>query len=547
MFKTSKHQRFLLVLISVILTAVIGIICVYIEKDYLSRNPYFYDSASYMEQSVRLYENYRLHGSYPQFVCDILTSNPVLRNLPFIFAPSLLENQFAHLWTALPMFACFLFFCGLLVVKKTNNMFFAVSAIACFSCFYLLFDPNTGLGAYWLDLPASFLLASSAICIYIYNNEGRMRWLILFSCLFALSILSRYIMVVYGSLLLAPLLFFGFIKKWHSSREFLKSIVYPGLIVLSIILVLAGPFVFLHFEKMLFYYSKMGYSLSHPWKDCAYNFWFFLRDNVTIAYIILYLSMPLGSILLSNERKFLKFDDSVACFFLVGALPIFWVFVINSYNYPCQYLVWVPFLFVSCLFLVRSFETSRFSMFFSLALCTISLSVSTYVVFDKIANAKKPVSEQKIINSTIALFLKEANARKWAVYFDERKQLVNMAAYYEQGFFSIGDLLLDVPTLFSIHQAYFQAHFPSMSAQEVADTVAKNALSMLDAAVVFDNPSMVDSIKFNNPYSRSVAKAVSLAFATSPDWENISVLETKSYYRLAFYVRKSKKQKLQKI
>src|SRR5262245_62023747 len=231
-----------------LLTALLGIVTLGIERTYLWNFPNFYDPVEYSFHNARLHE--RLAREAPLSVAwQEWTRNPrnPLRTVPLILlAPDLLARPVGHMATTLPALFVFLLMLGITVWRRTGSMPYALAGMSVACAVPGLFDPTIGLAANWLDLPASLLMGAASLCLLSSNGARDVRWLVAFAALASMAALSRYVAAAFVLFQAGPILASYLVVRWRHERDVARALLVPVASIGLVIAVLCGPFLLSH-------------------------------------------------------------------------------------------------------------------------------------------------------------------------------------------------------------------------------------------------------------------------------------------------------------
>jgi hypothetical protein len=533
----------LIILSAVILSLLLGSIAGHIEITYLDHYSYFYDAVSYSFYNARLYLRIPEEGRLSLAIQEWLNNyrHPV-RTVPLLlFAPNLLASRLGHLATAVPMLFIFLLLLGYTIVRRTGSMVYAAGCMFLFVGIPGMFNPTQGVGAYWLDLPAAFLVGASALCIVNYPGTHDLRWLIGFAVLASLAALSRYVAGIYAFIICAPVLAYYLIERWRQEGEIVKTILMPIGVICLVIGILSGYFLFAHLENNIQFYSIYGYALGQSVKSSAVSVAHSLMSFVSLPGAITLVTIVLLYLLLlwKNLNK-KKWANLVVLSWFALSVIVYLVLVLRQVGHPQAHLYALPLLFLLAvspmpvLFNEQRTSQRRFTILGSVVTIMALLLGTKGIVsnYDLALHPLPEAREQKNLDNTLAQGLSLHGSRKvWNTYFDEYAWIPTMEAFYRLGEFP---LPAGQDYFFSIHESVFKGNYPNLTPDEVSKVIYENTCSWVETAVVFDDPSMAEA-QFNNEYSRAVARYVAQTVRDDPHWNRIFEIESKRYGKLAAY------------
>jgi len=547
--KRFKLQIIILILSSIILTFITVKLSYNISKVYYKNYPYFMDAAGFMSANINLLHKYEPDKStnsqiYKRIKLAIneFQINPVypLRTIPLIlFAPSLLGNQWGHLFTTVPMFFIFILVLGYSIYIRTNNILYSVSITTLFCSAPLFLHPVYGLSAFWLDLSASFLLGAAILSFINWFQWKNNFWLISFAIFSSLAILSRYNFAVYVFLLFFPVYCYSAYKDWKQTKNTYLSIIKPTLIISGIFLLLCGYFLIKNFSYFYYYYNNFGYDVSTPAKSAKSFLNTYIQFFPWKYMLILFFIFLLG-FMKSNIKN--QIDKLIIYFWFLLVLPMFLIFIVNAYTTRHAFFVFFPLLFLilstSIFYEFKKIKKLWFIIISCfLILVSINLLYKTYnLQINTALNPTKDEKELKEVDVEIADFIKTLNKEvKWEAFFKVLSFKVNCESYYRNKVFTVYTEKL----LFSNEKVYWTGVYPQFNPQQLADFIYSK-IDNLDFIITLENPQIADSSKRynNNEYTRLVTKNIAEKIKTNTNWEKKKIYKSKIYSDLAFYIKK---------
>jgi len=530
-----------LLVCALVLTLAIGFITIRIEQAYLQNHSYFFDAVSYSFHNARLYTQLPDVGRLSLAVQEwIGNGRHPLRTVPLIlFAPNLLANQMGHMATALPMLFIFLWVFGWSIYRRTQHLLYAVGCTILFCAIPGLFSPIGGLGAYWLDLPAAFLVGGAALCLLNSSSARDAKWLIGFAVLASLAALSRYVAAAYVFITCAPVLTYYIIRRWRQDRSVVGSVLQPLGIIGIVIFVIAGYFLIAHFESNARFYSIYGYSVFKDVLSSTISVMLSVVDFISVPGTIL-----LGGIGLINLNHFCRETDRdweslVISTWYGCAVILFLVLVVRvvGASHATQYAV--PFILLVCVSPVPlkegKLKSQRWLTQLTGIIIFMALLIGGRAALSTYLSAKQSSQknqEQKNFDIALAQELsKEDGLLVWNAYFSEYSWIPTMEAFYRLGKFP---LPAGQDYFFSVHESVFKGNYPGLTPEEVNPLIYDNANRWVDIAVVFRDPATANN-SFNNEYSRIVAGYVSKKIQNDANWKFIFEVKSNKYGILAGY------------
>jgi hypothetical protein len=524
-----------------VLVIIVAIATIAIEKGYLEHHSYFFDSVYYSFYNAVLYTRLADENRFSLALEEWLI-NPrfPLRTLPLILiAPRLLGNQMGYIATALPMLFIFLVLLGWTIYRRNGYLPYGLACMALFCSQPIIFDPRYGLGAYWLDLPASFLVASSGLCLFNSSGARSLKWLVGFAALISLAALSREISIGFSFAIYAPILSYYLLQRWRKERNFIKSVCLPLGAIATTIGMLAGYFIISHLQENLYFHTTFRYSAGH---DFIISAKYVLPTLANLAFankswvVILAIAATIN-LAACWKNKNQHWEDLLVSFWAAIAVPLFLIFVVGAKDrHPILYALPFPFLFaVSPRPLIPKQSYRPWAKVLSAAIVTSALVLGGQIALQnyQVAIHASP-QEQQLKSLDISLareLIKEEKPVIWNAYFDVYSWIPSMEAFFRHGKFP---LPAGEDNFFTIHESTWKGTFPNLTAEEMARKSYENTNKWVDVAVVFDNPAAADK-HFDGEYTRTVAHYIAQTINQDKRWIKTFTLESEFYGKLVGY------------
>ncbi|MFE1747903.1 hypothetical protein [Coleofasciculus sp. H7-2] len=541
-----KTPVFVIFLCAFFLTSVMGFLTIRIEHAYFENYSYFYDPISYSLQNARLHVRVANEGRLALAIQEWLgNGRHPLRTVPLIlFAPDLLASNVGHVATALPMLFIFLGLLGWTVHRRTGCTPYAIACMFLFCATPVMFHPRLGLGAYWLDLPAAFLVGGAVLCLLNSSGAQSLKWLVAFATLGSFATLSRYIAAAYVVFICVPVLAVYLIQRWRREGDLVKTILLPLGVICVTAALLAGYFLIAHFNSNIEYYTVYGYALNQDLLSSA---------NFVIHFLVDYLFGLPGALMLFticgiNLVWFRKditqnWKSLVISVWCASAVILFLVVVLRVGEGGQSTMYALPLLFfaaVSPVAISQQGASGRVLSQLSVILIAIALLVGGRAALDNYQLATHPSPEHrdlKALDVALAQELsKQGNLVVWCTYFDEYIYIPTMETFYRYG-----KLPSPANDLFTVHESYWLGFYPNLPENKLSERVYADTTKRADIAVVFDDPRQADKNKntqwqaIPSRKSRLVAKYIADHIRNDPNWKQIFVLESSHYGTLAGY------------
>ncbi len=543
--KTLKSNKpFLVVAITaLILAGLVGYIAIQLEQIYRQNYPYrSVDPVYYSYYNARLYVRLSYENRFSLAAQEWLENERhPLRTVPLLLvAPSLLAQPQGHMATSLPMYAILLWVMGWTVYRRTQHLFYALAIITLLGATKYLYNGDSGLAAYWLDPPMSFLFGATALCLV--NSRGRdLRWLAAFAVLAALTALSRYVAAGYLFFVCAPLLAYYLARRWWQERNIWQTVILPAGIVAAIIMLLAGDFLLTHFSGVMGFYSSYGYALGHGIQESLARVIRTFSTTVSADWLWVLLAMAVFNLFLIWRNKTRDWENLIVSVWLSIAPFLLFGVILRVVGAKHLALMAVPQLLLLCsapMFWQASSERrARWAM--SVAACLILCAAvmltgkSIYQNYNVATHPSLQDRRDKIFEDALVQLLQaEGHPIVWNFYFAEYAWKPSMVSFFQSG-------VLPLPAgqvFFNEHLTAWQADYPGLNPDQVFERIYTATTQWVDIAAVLAEPQQAMQAEWLvNDYSRIVAAQMSARLAQDPNWEKIVELESGLYGRVLVY------------
>jgi hypothetical protein len=522
---------------SVTLTGLMGVVTTRIAHTYLETHSYFYDPVSYSFYNARLYARLETEGrSHLAWEEWLKNARHPLRTVPLLlFAPGLLAKQMGPVATVLPMFGIFLSLLGWTVYRRTGYLPYALACMALFCALPGLFSPMQGLSVYWLDLSAVFLSGGAALCLLNSTGGRKLAWLAGFAVLASCAALSRYVAGGYVFVMCAPVLTGYLLLRWRQEGSLIRSVLVPVLVVGSIVGLLAGYFIVVHFQGNMGFYTAYGYALGHGITLSAVSTLGALYDYVKQPLMFALLGLLIINLTLLRSRTWRWNELLVPGWFAIAHL-LFSSIVLRVVGDRFVSLYAFPFVFLLAVSPVPwreySHTTRDLRAFITIVVLAGAVLIGGYSAWKGYQQANTSVKDRKRFDIKIArLVVKQGHHIVWNAYFDEYAWIPTMEAFYR-----FGELPLPAGQdyFFSIHESVWKGNYPGLTPDEVSRRVYENTNQWVDLAVVFDDPAAAKT-RFNNAYTQAIAQYVAQTIRNDLRWQRVFLIQSSEYGPLTGY------------
>ena len=537
-----------ILLSAVLLTILMGVLTGIGGYFFTQNYSYFHDPVTYQLNNVSLYQRLatesRMSVAWDEWLHNYL--DPI-RTIPLVlFAPQALAHPLGHMATVLPVLGLFLALLGWTIYHRTGHLLYSLACMALFCSISGMFDAFRGLAAYWLDLPSALLAGSALLCLLNSQKATRLGWLGGFAAMAGGAVLGRYVSAVYIFIMCSPLLFFYLILRWRQERSFIRAVLTPLAVIGAVLFSIAGYFLIAHYPVIRDYY--FGYVAY----DYAFilPFWVSLHDvlEAFVSFIGTPILIILGMLFLANlflsdffinslDRKD-KWWKIIEDFWPVFAHLTFLILILRASTYVQLTLYALPPLFLGAAaplswHRVESIK-KRFSWILTILLVVAAIISGQYygrlwIWIDR--NPSPEAQVKKAFGQKLAQELnKQGDQLVWVAYFDDYSYIASAEAFY-----TYHKLPLPGGLEFFVTKAeYPTSDFPGLNPTQVAEQIYQNTLQYVDVAVVFADPRTAE-LRFDNDYSRTIARLVAEKLAANSDWKLVFTIDSANYGPLNGY------------
>jgi hypothetical protein len=528
-------------LISIFITAFCGLFSLLLAVRYLNFHPYFFDAVSYSFYNIRLLELVRLDGAWPVAWQEISGNNRhPLRTVPLIlFSPSLLGHPFGHVPFALLALLIFLCLLGWVTLQTTKSKPLSALVVLAAGCMPGIFQPWTGISAYWLDLVAALLMGAALLSLVRFGSGGGIAWLALAGFFGAGACLSRYIAAGYLFFAGGPA---ALLVLWARARATPRP--WRAFLIYFLLLagsggVLAGPFLLSHASSVAEFYRTYGYALGAPLGQTLHALRTSAGDFLAPTGVVF---LALGG-LLKAWHHFRSRGSLDACLlgaavWLALAVPIFLIFVIRAATGHT-----VAFAVV-CWWAALLMPWGRSTLLSPMkGLVRVVAPTTAALIFGgwvwqygkEWREAARPSAEatgMRLMQTQLADELtRDRRPLVWNAYFGEVSWIPALDAYYRHGILPIP---LGQDYVFSVHESVYRGNFPGWPLKRIQEFLYNNAVQHLEIAVILEDFTHAERT-LPEPTGRAVAEFMSRRIHEDPQWEKIFEMENEYIGRLGGY------------
>jgi len=305
----------------------------------------------------------------------------------------------------------------------------------------------------------------------------------------------------------------------------------------GIVGVLAGHFIVAHFGGNMYFYSNYGYAHGQ-------GAWASTIDTLTRLYRFVGRLLALGLVgmfvtnlgVLRSEE--MDWQEQAAIAWLAISHILLLSVVLQVVGHAHAFLYALPLLFLLAVSPVpwrKAPLVSKAAIAFAIIVFVVAALLGSRYAWRNCQYAQRQSPEardRKDLNVTLARAVTNQGERLiWNAYYDEHAWIPTLEAFYR-----FGGLPLPAggPNFFTVHESQFRAAYPGLTPDELSRSVYDNTSQWVDVAVVFDDPAAADT-RFDNDYSRAVARYVAQAIRNDARWKRVFTVESARYGTLAGY------------
>jgi hypothetical protein len=399
-----------------------------------------------------------------------------------------------------------------------------------------LYNPESGIAAYWLDLTAALLIGAAVLAL-LNSSRGRdLRWLVLLVVLGSCAAFARYVSIAYLLFASVPVFVWYLATRAQEEGNWPRAVLLPVFVVAGTGALIAGPYLFAHVGSVSEFYRTYGYALGAPVATSISAALASLRKFIGPAGILVIIVLASTWLLKGVRARKFDVEGLFIPLWLALAIPIFLIFVLKtSATHTISYAV---ILLLVALAVLWARSMNEGGALFNRAGLVVMLIISAgcggyyWSEWKKASNPSQEFVEAKMLQTQLADQLARYGKEVvWNAYFDEISWVPALDAFYRH---SVLSLPLGQDYVFSIHESVYRGNYPGWDSARINAALLKNANAWLNIAVVFDEPSDADKY-LPNELSRSAARYLARAMRNNPDWRKDYEVNTHRYGRLAVY------------
>lgn len=534
----SKKDFISLIVISIIFTVGLCGAALYISNEYFKTHAYFYDPVGDYSKTIPFYERMqqeadlnpiasRINFAKIWFQAD--PKSPFLYIPTILFYPKLLTTPWAMMPAMFFSLCSLFFFLGYSLRLRNQSFLSVVSILLLFCAGHLMLNPERGIAAGWLDLPASFLLTSGIIAFFNWRDFRNRYWLLLSAVFIALASMSRSTIIIYAAILLCVPIILSYIEQ----RTSLKTL---GLYIL-LIAIFITPFYYYSFEFNYRYYTSLNSGIADS-VSSSFSLFIHTFSIIGIAYMIGFVLLLLFLFYKHRQIVISQSKYTIGMYvWILSILPLVWVLVQRTGSTYHVYLTLYSLLFILFIGISQHLKQT-IGKSISFSIIVFSSIFMIYSFGTHLHSAQNPTLEAadtKQLYTNIAKHVSQLQPNEtWLAYFDEDvTRIANVEAYNQYGVYQ----QKYAQGILYFHHSYWRAKYGDLSDAEIADTLVK-LLPQNTFVIIPNSHECIDSIV---PQQFTTTRAVlhkSLDYLIHNNWERRDGFKTLKYGILDVYHNK---------
>jgi hypothetical protein len=523
MARLALPPAFVGVAFAIALALIAGWLAVGLSQEFYSIAPYHYDSAAYRLQAVELHDIRESSGLIAALTQSLQTKDSLDLTLRLLFAPRFLLHRFGHLAILLPFMSVWIFLIIWYVFSRTHSLLLGGATVAFLFTFPFIFKPLQGMGDYWKDNLATWLLGSAVVTWILAELLTRRRWSLLCGLLLGMLVMQRSVAAIYAAILFLPL--FVWATYWRVRLDGWM----PALARLAVFVVpaalLGGLVMLVQWQQLYTYYFVAGYAYGTPARVAQYlidNFhrWFGFAPFLLLAVTAVCL---LSTSSWRRERRAM-----ITTGWLVVGLPL--AVIATASFYFGLLALWPVLLVTFFAALLPTLQGVQHRQMIAAMLGIIALAASI-VQYQVSASDARELADQRAplrqLHQQLArLILAQPEPRAYGLLIDEMEDPFLNYVVFDQGVW-----LGPQAAYITIHDSYARAKFGKMTPQQIADANIRN-LEKHDrtVAVAYCRPEEVMTqprfLSDGKLIAAPAAMAVNQHLRNSPHWRALQQINS---------------------
>ncbi|MEO8210987.1 MAG: hypothetical protein ABI840_10525 [bacterium] len=367
---------------SFIISLATGFYAAKVSSEYYTVNDYAPDPMDGLIRNQHAYYNFVNNGRISAFVSEFKENNRTFFTTAslILIAPEFLKRADGHLLLLIPFLTLFLFLLSYCVWIRTNNILYSITVVVLYVTSYAITEPYFGIGFSMPDTIAGYPAGIAALCLLIWFEKNKTRWLLLCAIFISISVLTRFVFTVYTFLLFSVPLILIFNHQYKILLFKWKDILKVMLLFGGVILLLCGFYLYNHYKFNNEYYSywlnagkkTMNSTLFESLEGFTFMFTGFLRKIHAIFLSMLVISsFYFFHINKENLKQRLLL---IAWMFFI--LPFYWIVILrtNGHVVSSVFLAAFPIMFLCIVYPLNTLIIEKRKKAFNLLLVIIIIS-----------------------------------------------------------------------------------------------------------------------------------------------------------------------------
>lgn len=532
----SKKDIISFIIISIIFSVGLCGGALYISNEYFKTHAYFYDPVGDYSKTIPFYERMQEEADLNPIISGVNFAklwfqadpkSPFLYIPTIILYPKLLTTPWAMMPVMIFALSSLLFILAYSLRLRNQSYVSIVSIVLLFGSAFFILNPELGIAAGWLDLPASILLASGIIAFLNWRDFRNQYWLLISAVFIALASMSRSTIIIYAAILL-------FVPVIVSSIENKQISIKPLFLYIVTISILIAPFYFYSFEFNYKYYTSLNSGIAGSFLE-SFQLFMHAFSLIGIVYMFFFILLVLFLLFIHRQTIANQSKYSISIYlWIVMILPIVWIFVQKTGNTYHVYLTLYSLLFLLFIGISQCIKQT-IPKSISYSIIVFSSIFMIYSFGTHLHSAQNPTLEAadtKQLYTNIAKHVAQLQPNEtWLAYFAEDvTRIANVEAYNQ---YSIYPQKYAKGILY-FHHSYWRAEYGDMSDAEIADSIVK----LLPQNIFIVIPSSHESIDSIVPQQFTTTRKVlhaTLQYIITNKWERRNSFKSIKYGSLDVY------------
>ncbi len=516
--------------IIVVLSLLSAALIYYLQTNYIDNHSLYWDPVAYQYYNIKTFLFYQENGFTKTiiYIFNNVSVNPFYHYSLLLINPNLLATPTGHIYINAFGLAIFTLLYSILIFSNSRSIMFTFAMTLAFILLPGNYSNYNGLGAYFLDFPSSLYFSSSIILLLLYNKNKIYKLMYFSFILLGVSVLMRYIAIIYALILYAPIFFLILTKNWNSIKKNLLHILIP----ISIFLILTLPFLFKHLKVNYFHYTELGYNY-FTIKESFIYFLEFLRLYFSLKFgLALFIITGVGWFFSKKSMHNQIWINLI----LFAVVPILLIVILKTKNAPHAFSFFVPIFFIGLGNLIGPIKHFKKNALISIICMLLIIIASSFYRIHNYYKESNKTDENLALDNFLVNEIEslDQNYVLWDTFFFEYAEIPSVHSFYQTNYLPqcLGN------KVFTVHEKYWQALFPDMNKFEIYISII-NLIKNHDMVVVFKNSRDADKY-LNNEISIYIASKIAMYVKESENWELSNNFVSKKYGTLSVYNRVKK-------